>query len=50
METLEKRHIEFNRDGFDDDELLLIYKKLLFSCVKEKSPSGFQVGDKKEFQ
>ena len=29
MEVLEKRHIEFNRDGFDDAELLTIYKKLL---------------------
>jgi 2-oxoisovalerate dehydrogenase E1 component len=29
METLEKRHIEFNRDGFDNDELLTIYKKLV---------------------
>ena len=29
METLEKRHIEFNRDGFDDEDLLSIYKKLV---------------------
>jgi 2-oxoisovalerate dehydrogenase E1 component len=29
METLEKRHIEFNREGFDNEELLTIYKKLL---------------------
>jgi 2-oxoisovalerate dehydrogenase E1 component len=29
METLEKRHIEFNREGFDNDELLTIYKKLV---------------------
>ncbi len=29
METLEKRNIEFNREGFDDQELLSIYKKLL---------------------
>jgi 2-oxoisovalerate dehydrogenase E1 component len=29
MEVLEKRHIEFNREGFDDSELLTIYKKLL---------------------
>jgi len=29
METIEKRHIEFNRDGFDNEELLTIYKKLL---------------------
>ena len=29
MEILEKRSIEFNRDGFDDAELLTIYKKLL---------------------
>jgi len=29
MEVLEKRHIEFNREGFDDKELLTIYKTLL---------------------
>lgn len=29
MDTLEKRHIEFNREGFDNEELLTIYKKLL---------------------
>ena len=29
MEVLEKRHIEFNREGFDDQELVAIYKKLL---------------------
>jgi 2-oxoisovalerate dehydrogenase E1 component len=29
METLEKRHIEFNREGFDNEELLTIYKKLV---------------------
>jgi 2-oxoisovalerate dehydrogenase E1 component len=29
MEILEKRNIEFNREGFDDKELLSIYKKLL---------------------
>jgi 2-oxoisovalerate dehydrogenase E1 component len=29
MEILEKRNIEFNREGFDDQELLSIYKKLL---------------------
>lgn len=29
MEVLEKRHIEFNREGFDDQELLKIYKTLL---------------------
>jgi 2-oxoisovalerate dehydrogenase E1 component len=29
METIEKRHIEFNREGFDNEELLTIYKKLL---------------------
>lgn len=29
MEVLEKRHIDFNREGFDDKELLRIYKTLL---------------------
>ncbi|MBM3186492.1 MAG: dehydrogenase, partial [Bacteroidetes bacterium] len=29
METIEKRHIEFNREGFDNAELLTIYKKLV---------------------
>jgi len=29
MEALEKRYIEFNRDGFDDQELLTIYRTLL---------------------
>lgn len=29
MEILEKRHIQFNRDGFDDAELMAIYKKLV---------------------
>jgi len=29
MEVLEKRHIEFNRVGFEDQELLKIYKILL---------------------
>lgn len=29
MEVLEKRHIDFNRDGFDDAELLTIYKTLV---------------------
>ena len=29
METLEKRHIEFDRTGFDDKELIEIYRKLL---------------------
>lgn len=29
MEVLEKRHIDFNREGFDDQELLIIYKTLL---------------------
>jgi 2-oxoisovalerate dehydrogenase E1 component len=29
MEILEKRSIEFNREGFEDAELLTIYKKLL---------------------
>lgn len=29
MEVLEKRHIEYNREGFDDKELISIYKKLL---------------------
>ena len=29
MDALEKRYIEFNRDGFDDQELLTIYRTLL---------------------
>jgi 2-oxoisovalerate dehydrogenase E1 component len=29
METLEKRHIEFDRKGFEDQELLAIYKAIL---------------------
>lgn len=29
MEVLEKRYIDFNRDGFDDTELLTIYKTLV---------------------
>jgi 2-oxoisovalerate dehydrogenase E1 component len=29
MEVLENRHIEFNREGFDDQELLKIYKTIL---------------------
>jgi 2-oxoisovalerate dehydrogenase E1 component len=29
MEILEKRHIEYNREGFDNDELISIYKKLV---------------------
>jgi 2-oxoisovalerate dehydrogenase E1 component len=29
MEVLEKRYIDFNRDGFDDEELLIIYKTLI---------------------
>ncbi|MFO0495394.1 MAG: thiamine pyrophosphate-dependent enzyme, partial [Flavobacteriia bacterium] len=29
MEVLEKRYIDFNREGFDDQELLKIYKILL---------------------
>ena len=29
MEVLEKRYIDFNRDGFDDEELLTIYKTLV---------------------
>ena len=29
MEVLEKRYIDFNRDGFDDEELLTIYKTLI---------------------
>lgn len=29
METLTERHIDFNREGFGDEELLTIYKKLL---------------------
>ena len=29
MEVLEQRHIEFNREGFDDQELLVIYKTLI---------------------
>jgi 2-oxoisovalerate dehydrogenase E1 component len=29
MEVLEKRYIDFNREGFDDQELLIIYKTLL---------------------
>lgn len=29
MEVLEKRYIDFNRDGFDDAELLTIYKTLI---------------------
>ncbi len=29
MEVLEKRYIDFNREGFDDQELLTIYKTIL---------------------
>ncbi len=29
MDALDKRYIEFNRDGFDDQELLTIYRALL---------------------
>ena len=29
METLEKRHIEFDRSGFEDSELITIYKSLV---------------------
>jgi 2-oxoisovalerate dehydrogenase E1 component len=29
MEVLEQRHIEFSREGFDDQELLVIYKTLI---------------------
>ncbi len=29
MDVLEKRYIDFNRDGFDDEELLTIYKTLI---------------------
>ena len=29
METLEKRHIEYNREGFENEELLSIYTKLV---------------------
>ena len=29
MTVLDKRKIEYNRQGFDDTELLSIYKKLL---------------------
>ena len=31
-----KRPIEFNRDGFDDSELLIIYKKLLLPRLIEE--------------
>ena len=29
MEVLEKRHLEYNREGFDNQELLTIYKTLI---------------------
>jgi len=29
MEVLEKRHLEYNREGFEDQELLIIYKTLI---------------------
>lgn len=36
METLEKRHIEFDRTGFDDKELIEIYRKLLLPRLVEE--------------
>ena len=36
METLEKRHIEFDRTGFDDQELIEIYRKLLLPRLVEE--------------
>jgi 2-oxoisovalerate dehydrogenase E1 component len=36
METLAKRHIEFNRTGFDDQELIEIYRKLLLPRLVEE--------------
>ena len=36
METLAKRHIEFDRTGFDDKELIEIYRKLLLPRLVEE--------------
>jgi 2-oxoisovalerate dehydrogenase E1 component len=36
METLAKRHIEFDRSGFDDKELIEIYRKLLLPRLVEE--------------
>jgi 2-oxoisovalerate dehydrogenase E1 component len=36
METLEKRHIDFDRSGFDDAELIEIYRKLLLPRLVEE--------------
>ena len=59
MKQEEIRQIEFNRDGFDNSELLIIYKKLLLPRLIEekmlillrqgKLQNGFQGGGKKEF-
>jgi 2-oxoisovalerate dehydrogenase E1 component len=36
MDTLTKRHIEFDRTGFDDNELIEIYRKLLLPRLVEE--------------
>ena len=36
METLAKRHIDFDRTGFDDKELIEIYRKLLLPRLVEE--------------
>ncbi len=36
MEILEKRHIEYNREGFKDEELLKIYRTLLLPRMIEE--------------
>jgi 2-oxoisovalerate dehydrogenase E1 component len=36
MDTLTKRHIEFDRTGFDDQELIEIYRKLLLPRLVEE--------------
>jgi 2-oxoisovalerate dehydrogenase E1 component len=36
METISERHIDFNRDGFDDQELLSIYEKLILPRLIEE--------------
>lgn len=36
METLTKRHIDFDRSGFDDKELIEIYRKLLLPRLVEE--------------
>ncbi|MDC1402796.1 dehydrogenase E1 component subunit alpha/beta [Crocinitomicaceae bacterium] len=36
METIQERKIKYNRDGFDDTELLEIYRKILLSRLIEE--------------